>query len=305
MGHLTCTTIGSLILLMMGNAIEAQGLTIRRGRNTVIDGLDLTLPRGAIIGLLGPSGSGKTTLMRAIVGVQIVSGGTISVLGEPAGSALLRHRVGYMTQLPSIYDDLSVRANLRYFARVQGVPKSDVDRVIERTGLTGQADQLARTLSGGQANRVSLAAAMLGSPELLVLDEPTVGLDPVLRSDLWGIFRRIADEGATLLVSSHVMDEATRCDQLLLMREGAVIADTTPRELLESTRAASAEEAFLRIIEAETDTRDSTTRAAKSTNSASTNSASTRLLATRPLATSPPLRSPPLRSPRRSKRAKR
>ncbi|WP_193084595.1 ABC transporter ATP-binding protein [Brevibacterium aurantiacum] len=233
---------------MTSNAIEARGLTIRRGRTTVIDSLDVTLPRGAIVGLLGPSGSGKTTLMRAIVGVQIVSGGTVKVLGEPAGSAPLRHKVGYMTQLASIYDDLSVRANLAYFARVQGVAKSDVERVIERTDLRGQADQLARTLSGGQANRVSLAAAMLGSPELLVLDEPTVGLDPVLRSELWAIFRRLADEGSTLLVSSHVMDEATLCDRLLLMREGAVIADTTPSELLETTGAATAEDAFLRII---------------------------------------------------------
>ncbi|SMX83997.1 ABC-2 type transport system ATP-binding protein [Brevibacterium aurantiacum] len=259
-GHLTWANIGSLILHMTSNAIEARGLTIRRGRTTVIDSLDLTLPRGAIVGLLGPSGSGKTTLMRAIVGVQIVSGGTVKVLGEPAGSAPLRHKVGYMTQLASIYDDLSVRANLAYFARVQGVAKSDVERVIERTDLRGQADQLARTLSGGQANRVSLAAAMLGSPELLVLDEPTVGLDPVLRSELWAIFRRIADDGATLLVSSHVMDEATRCDRLLLMREGAVIADTTPSELLENTRAASAEEAFLRIIEADTAKRDSVSK---------------------------------------------
>ena len=215
----------------------------------MIDGLDLDVPRGAIVGLFGPSGSGKTTLMRAIVGVQVVRGGSVTVLGEPAGSASLRHRVGYMTQLASIYDDHSVRANLRYFARIQGAPIADVDRVIERTDLGRQADQIARTLSGGQANRVSLAAAMLGSPEVLVLDEPTVGLDPVLRSDLWDIFRRIADEeGTTLLVSSHVMDEATRCDRLLLMREGAVIGDTTPRELLESTGAATAEDAFLAII---------------------------------------------------------
>ncbi|WP_181274351.1 ABC transporter ATP-binding protein [Brevibacterium oceani] len=237
---------------MTNTAVEVRGLRIRRGRSAVIDGLDLEVPRGAIVGLLGPSGSGKTTLMRAIVGVQIVSGGTVQVLGRPAGSAPLRHRVGYMTQQASIYDDLSVRANLRYFARVQGAPQSDVDRVLERTDLMGQADQLARTLSGGQANRVSLAAAMLGNPELLVLDEPTVGLDPVLRADLWGLFRSLADEGTTLLVSSHVMDEATRCDRLLLMREGAIIADTTPRDLLSSTGAASAEEAFLDIIEKDT-----------------------------------------------------
>ncbi|MDN6302784.1 MAG: ABC transporter ATP-binding protein [Brachybacterium sp.] len=247
---------------MTSIAIETRGLRIRRGHKTVIDGLDLTVPRGAIIGLLGPSGSGKTTLMRAIVGVQIVREGRVSVLGEPAGSASLRRRVGYMTQLASIYDDLSVRQNLRYFARVQGAPKSDVERVIERTDLGGQADQLARTLSGGQANRVSLAAAMLGSPEVLVLDEPTVGLDPVLRSELWGLFRGLADEGTTLLVSSHVMDEAARCDRLLLMREGAVIADTTPEELLTTTGAASAEDAFLAIIESDA-ARPRTTRSAK------------------------------------------
>ncbi|WP_209370153.1 ABC transporter ATP-binding protein [Brevibacterium renqingii] len=234
---------------MMNNAIVARGLRVRRGRSTVIDGLDLEVPRGAIIGLLGPSGSGKTTLMRAVVGVQIIAGGSVMVLDRKAGSAPLRRRVGYMTQAASIYEDLSVRANLRYFARVQGAPPADVDRVLERTDLVGQADRLARTLSGGQANRVSLAAAMLGSPELLVLDEPTVGLDPVLRADLWEIFRRLADDGTTLLVSSHVMDEATRCDRLLLMREGAIIADTTPDELLRSTGTASAEEAFLRIIE--------------------------------------------------------
>jgi len=237
---------------MMNKSVEARGLTIRRGRSTVIDSLDLDVPRGAIVGLLGPSGSGKTTLMRAIVGVQIVAGGRVQVLGRPAGSADLRHRVGYMTQSASIYEDLSVRANLRYFARVQGAPKTDVDRVLERTDLIGQADQLARTLSGGQANRVSLAAAMLGSPDLLVLDEPTVGLDPVLRNDLWDLFRGLAEEGITLLVSSHVMDEATRCDRLLLMREGAIIADTTPHDLLAGTGAASAEEAFLDIIERDT-----------------------------------------------------
>lgn len=246
--HLTCPIIGGLIHSMTSIAIQTRSLRIRRGSNIVIDGLDLEVPRGAIVGLLGPSGSGKTTLMRAIVGVQVVKSGTVSVMGQPAGAASLRHRVGYMTQLASIYEDLSVRQNLRYFARIQGAPKSDVDRVIDRTDLGGQADQLARTLSGGQANRVSLAAAMLGSPDVLVLDEPTVGLDPVLRSDLWNIFRRLADEDSTLLVSSHVMDEATRCDRLLLMREGAVIADTTPSELLETTGATTAEDAFLRII---------------------------------------------------------
>lgn len=238
---------------MVNNVVEMRGLTVRRGRTTVLDRLDLDLPAGEIIGLLGPSGSGKTTLMRAIVGMQITRGGTVTVLGRPAGSRSLRHRVGYMTQQASIYEDLTVEQNLRYFARIVGAPAADAARVIERTGLTGQARQMARTLSGGQANRVSLAAAMLGEPELLVLDEPTVGLDPVLRADLWGIFRGLVDDGASILVSSHVMDEATRCDRLLLMREGRVIADTTPRELLRSTGAATAEDAFLRIIERDED----------------------------------------------------
>lgn len=234
---------------MMNNVIETRGLTVRRGRTTVLDRLDLDVPTGAIVGLLGPSGSGKTTLMRAIVGMQITRGGTVTVLGRPAGTRALRHRVGYMTQQASIYDDLTVEQNLRYFARIVGAPAADAARVIERTGLTGQTRQLARTLSGGQANRVSLAAAMLGTPDLLILDEPTVGLDPVLRADLWDIFRRLVDDGATILVSSHVMDEATRCDRLLLMRDGRIIADTTPPELLAATGAETAEDAFLTIIE--------------------------------------------------------
>ncbi|SEB49446.1 ABC-2 type transport system ATP-binding protein [Paramicrobacterium humi] len=235
---------------MMNSSVEIERLVVRRGRATVIDGLDLRIPRGAIVGLLGPSGSGKTTLMRSIVGVQAVRSGTVTALGEPAGAASLRPRIGYMTQQASIYDDLTVRQNLRYFARVQGAPASEVDRVIERTDLTGQRDQLCRALSGGQAGRVSLAIAMLGGPELLVLDEPTVGLDPVLRAELWTLFRSLADDGATLLVSSHVMDEAARCDRLLLMRDGAIIEDTTPSDLLASTGARDAEEAFLRVIEA-------------------------------------------------------
>jgi ABC-2 type transport system ATP-binding protein len=232
------------------NAVEISSLVVRRGKKAVLDRLDVTVPAGQIVGLLGPSGSGKSTLMRAIVGVQRVRSGSVTVLGAPAGSAPLRHRIGYMTQQLSIYEDLTVLQNLRYFARVVDAPRADVDRVLERTELTDQAGQLARTLSGGQANRVSLAAAMLGRPDLLVLDEPTVGLDPVLRAELWSLFRSLADDGATLLVSSHVMDEAKRCDRLLLMREGDIIDDTTPDDLLKRTETDDAEDAFLRIIAA-------------------------------------------------------
>lgn len=233
------------------NAVEVRGLHVRRGGRAVLDGLDLDVATGRIVGLLGPSGSGKSTLLRAIVGLQVTHGGTVTVLGHAAGSGPTRRSVGYMTQAASIYDDLTVRQNVAYFARVLGAPRGDVDRVLERTRLTAQASQLARSLSGGQANRVSLAAALLGEPRLLVLDEPTVGLDPVLRHELWTLFRELADEGTTLLVSSHVMDEARRCDGLVLMRGGAIVADTTPDALLADTATQDAEEAFLRLIERE------------------------------------------------------
>ena len=201
------------------------------------------------MGLLGPSGSGKTTLLRAIVGVQVFAGGTVDVLGHPAGSAVLRDRVGYVTQAASVYDDLTVRQNLKYFCSILGAPKTDVDRVIAETGLGTHANALVGSLSGGQRSRASLAAALLGSPQLLVLDEPTVGLDPVLRVELWTLFRALTKRGTTLIVSSHVMDEATRCDRLVLLREGGIIADTTPDELLTSTNTKDPETAFLTLIE--------------------------------------------------------
>jgi ABC-2 type transport system ATP-binding protein len=232
-----------------GAAVIVEGLHVRRGASQVLDGLSLAVPRGAIVGLLGPSGSGKTTLMRSIVGVQVVQSGSIEVLGLAAGAAALRRRVAYVTQQASVYDDLTVRQNIRYFRRVLGAPASDVDRVIARTDLTAVADRLAGSLSGGQRGRVSLAAALLGNPEVLVLDEPTVGLDPVLRVELWDLFRSLADDGATLLVSSHVMDEAKRCDRLLLMRDGELLADDTVEGLLAFTGTDDIEAAFLRLIE--------------------------------------------------------
>ncbi|HEY8589437.1 MAG TPA: ABC transporter ATP-binding protein [Naasia sp.] len=230
------------------SAVEVRDLRVRRGGRTVLDGLDLAVPRGTVVGLLGPSGCGKSTLMRAIVGVQVVDGGTVTVLGSPAGSPAVRSRVGYVTQSGGVYDDLTVRQNLDYFRAVLGAPRSDIDRVLAETDLTAYADQLGGGLSGGQRSRVSLAAALLGEPELLILDEPTVGLDPVLRVELRALFRRLAERGVTLLVSSHVMDEATRCDRLLLMREGAILADDTLAGILAATGAADAEEAFLALL---------------------------------------------------------
>ncbi|TXN31143.1 ABC transporter ATP-binding protein [Lacisediminihabitans profunda] len=231
-----------------GPAIIIDRLHVSRGRRKVLHGVTVSVEPGQVVGLLGPSGCGKTTLMRSIVGVQRIDSGTVTVLGSPAGTPNLRRRVGYVTQSASVYDDLTVTQNLSYFRRVLGAERGEVDRVIEATDLGAHASQLVDTLSGGQRARVSLAAALIGSPELLVLDEPTVGLDPVLRVELWRLFHALADEGTSLLVSSHVMDEATRCDRLLLMRGGVLLADETPTGLLESTGAADTEDAFLTLI---------------------------------------------------------
>ena len=232
----------------MSHAVEIDGLRVVRGGTVVLDGLSLGIREGAVTGLLGPSGSGKTTLLRSIVGVQIVERGTVRVLGRSAGHPELRRRVAYATQAGSVYDDLSVRENLRYFAAVLGATSADVDRALRDVALEEQAGGVVGRLSGGQRSRVSLAVALLGSPELIVLDEPTVGLDPVLRDDLWGTFHRLADAGRTLLVSSHVMDEATRCDELVLMRDGVVIAQEPPDALLARTGATDPERAFVALV---------------------------------------------------------
>ena len=234
-------------------AISVHGLRVVRGGRPVLHDLSLEVPAGSVVGLLGPSGGGKTTLMRSIVGVQQVAGGEVTVLGHPAGSPALRRRIGYLTQAPSVYGDLTVAENLAYFAAVVGVARGrrggEVERVLGLVSLTDHATARVDRLSGGQLSRVSLAAALVGTPELLVLDEPTVGLDPVLRRDLWEIFRRLAGDGVTLLVSSHVMEEAVRCDRLLLLREGRLLADGTLEALLADTGATDAEQAFLVLVD--------------------------------------------------------
>ena len=231
------------------SAIRVEGLRVVRGGAVVLPDLSCEVAAGAVTGLLGPSGSGKSTLLRAVVGVQRVAGGTIEVLGLPAGSPPLRARVGYMTQAPSVYGDLTVRENLRFFARVLGLPASAVAKAIDDVALGDFADRVVSRLSGGQRTRVSLAAALIGEPELLVLDEPTVGLDPLLRRDLWELFHALAADGKTLLVSSHVMDEADRCDALLLLRDGKLLAQDTPAAIRAQTGAEQLDEAFLRLVE--------------------------------------------------------
>jgi ABC-2 type transport system ATP-binding protein len=235
----------------MSDALSVRDLVVDRGRRRVLHGISFAVPTGEVTGLLGPSGSGKTTLMRAIVGVQKVHSGDVIVLGEPAGSAALRERVGYVTQSPSVYADLTVRENVRYFASLYGLSSREADAALADVGLIDAAGQLVRDLSGGQQGRASLACALVGAPEVLVLDEPTVGLDPVLRVELWERFHALANAGTTLLVSSHVMDEAGRCDRLLLLREGVLLADSTPARLRADSGTEDLEEAFLRLVRAQ------------------------------------------------------
>ena len=229
--------------------ISVRELRVRRGGTEVLPGISLDVAGGVVTGLLGPSGSGKTTLMRAIVGVQVVESGEVEVLGQPAGAADLRRRVGFVTQVPSVYADLEVRENLAYFARVVGAPAGRIDQALATVALEAHAGQLVRTLSGGERSRASLATALLAQPDVLVLDEPTVGLDPVLRRDLWRTFHQLAEGGATVLVSSHVMDEASRCDQLVLMRDGRIVFTGSPDELLRGTGAPDLDAAFLAVAE--------------------------------------------------------
>ena len=233
----------------MSTAIDISNLSVSADDTIILKNVTVTLPTGKVIGLLGPSGAGKTTLMRAIVGRQRLSSGSVSVLGQLAGSAALRSQIGYVTQAPSVYKDITVLQNLEYFAAIIGVSRVRCEEVIDQVGLGGHEDQLAGKLSGGQLSRVSLAAALLGEPEILVLDEPTVGVDPVLRRDLWKEFQKLADAGTTLLVSSHVMDEADHCDELLLLRDGELLAYDSRTRLLEKTHTKDVEAAFLALVE--------------------------------------------------------
>ncbi len=234
---------------MASYAIQANGAYVKKGRKSILDPISFTINSGTITGLIGPSGSGKTTLMRTIVGVQKY-GGEVTVLGKPAGDKSLRHKIGYVTQSPAVYPDLTVEQNLRYFGTLSGANTGKVDRVIGQVSLQKQKDQLVESLSGGQKARVSLAVALLGNPELLVLDEPTVGLDPILRNELWDLFAELADEGTAILVSSHVMDEAERCENLLLLRDGKLLWHDSLKKLLGATKKASVGDAFVTMIHA-------------------------------------------------------
>lgn len=232
-------------------SIEAHELVVRKAKKPILKDVSFEVRQGTVVGLIGPSGSGKTTLMRAVVGVQKIHGGTLTVLGLPAGDKGLRPKIGYVTQSPAIYSDLTVGQNLAYFAALAQAPAKQIDDVLATVHLNEQKKQLAETLSGGQKARVSLAIALLGNPEMLVLDEPTVGLDPLLREELWQLFADLAAKGKTLFISSHVMDEAERCDQLLLLREGRLLWKDSRAALLKKTGTSSVGDAFLNMVKAE------------------------------------------------------
>jgi ABC-2 type transport system ATP-binding protein len=221
------------------------------GDAVAVDHIDLEVVSGEFLSLLGPSGCGKTTLMRTVVGNQKITAGSATVLGQAAGAKSLRRRIGYVTQSPSIYRDLTTVENVRYFAALYGIGMQRVHEVVEAVGLTGQKTDVAGNLSGGQQGRVSLACALVCDPDLLILDEPTVGLDPLLRVELWEQFVDMADRGKTLLISSHAMDEARQCAELILMRDGAILAHAEPDAILRQTNCADLEEAFVALVRSE------------------------------------------------------
>jgi ABC-2 type transport system ATP-binding protein len=230
-------------------AIEIKDLIVHRGNHMIINGISFTVEEGMITGLLGPSGSGKTTLMRSIVGVQRIKSGKVTVLGRPAGTAALRREVGYLSQPPSAYGELTVEENVRHFAALYGHGKDDADTAISVAGLERVRKQFVRTLSSGQRTRAAMACSLVGRPRLLILDEPTVGQDPVLRRELWQHFRSLADSGVTILISSHVMEEAARCDRILLIRDGVIIAHDAPDLIRAAAGAEDLEDAFVSLVE--------------------------------------------------------
>lgn len=229
-------------------AIRAEHLDVSLHGHPVLHDLTFEVPTGSVVGLMGPSGCGKTTLMRAIVGVQRIAAGQLTVLGQQAGSPALHGRIGYVTQSVSIYRDLTVSQNVTYFAALQGCPTEGTRRAVAAVGLADLADHRVDRLSGGQASRASLACALVGAPALLILDEPTVGLDPVTRAEIWDHLRSLAAQGTTLLVSSHVIEEAARCHSVILLRDGRLLAHLTPSELLSRAQTSSYDDAFLRLI---------------------------------------------------------
>jgi ABC-2 type transport system ATP-binding protein len=234
----------------MDTVVQASDLHKHFGPIRAVDGLSLSVQAGEIYGLLGPNGSGKTTLIRLLIGLLKPTSGSASVLGQAMPDKAILARVGYMTQATALYEELTVRENLAFFAEMcGGASRERVDEVLALVELQDRAGSLVRTLSGGLKQRTSLACALVHQPRLLLLDEPTVGIDPQLRATFWAYFRHLADDGVTLVISSHVMDEAERCDRLGFMRQGRLLAEGSAGDLRTQAGTDTLEEAFLRFTE--------------------------------------------------------
>jgi len=241
----------------MDTTVETKGLRKYFGPIRAVDGLNLAVLAGEIYGLLGPNGSGKTTLIRLLTGLLKPTSGSVVVLGQAVPNKAVLTQVGYMTQASALYEDLTMRENVTFFAEMcGGASRARVDEVIALVNLQDRADSLVRTLSSGMKQRTSLACALVHQPRLLLLDEPTVGVDPQLRITFWSYFRRLADEGVTLIVSSHVMDEAERCDRLGFMRQGKLLAGGSAAELRAQAGTSTLEEAFLQFAQSSTEGRE-------------------------------------------------
>ena len=236
-------------------SVAAHGVTRDFGRFRAVDQIDLEVRRGEIFGLLGPNGSGKTTLIRMLTGILKPNAGSIMILGRKIPDISVMSRVGYMTQAIALYEDLTVRENVVFFASMCGVRDvGRIDAAIDLADLADRAKSRVRNLSEGMKRRTSLACALVHEPEVLLLDEPTAGVDPRLRASFWDYFKRIAEAGKCLIVSSHVMDEAERCTRFGFIRHGRLIATGNYHELIDQAKARSLEEAFLRFTEGGADT---------------------------------------------------
>jgi ABC-2 type transport system ATP-binding protein len=227
-------------------AVDVDNVVKSFGTMRALDGVTLRVRSGEIYGLLGPNGAGKTTLIRAIVGLVAPESGTVTVLGSRMPNLDILGSVGYMTQAAALYPDLSVEENLRFFAAISGAD-SNVDEALKVVELDQRRKSIVATLSGGMRQRCSLACALVHRPRLLLLDEPTVGVDPQLRVQFWEHFREMAAAGTTILVSSHVMDEAERCQRLGLIRFGKLLGEGTPNEVRAAAGTNNLEEAFLKL----------------------------------------------------------
>lgn len=232
-------------------AVGVEAVSKSFGAIRAVQRVTLDVPSGQTFGLLGPSGCGKTTLIRLILGLLTPAGGSVSVLGEDMPSRRIMQHVGYMPQSSALYDDLTVAENVAFFASLYGVQsRAAIVEAVELMELGDRMHSPVRTLSAGMKQRVSLACALVHRPRLLLLDEPTVGLDPRLRANFWRHFRRLNEGGVTIIASTHVMDEAEHCHRLALMREGRLLVEGTPGELRERAAASTLEEAFLTYAEA-------------------------------------------------------